>query len=81
VISVHGSHNEYQIFDDQRSVNVDDTQSGGDGDHIQQDVREIAFADGTCVLDCIGTGEHVARLYLAAFGRSSDVAVLEYRAS
>lgn len=60
-----------------RLAYIQDTVAGRDGVRTLADLGRITFADGEGVFDPTGAAQDVARLYLAAFGRTPDARGLD----
>jgi hypothetical protein len=76
-VTLHGSHDQYIVADNNGSLVLDDTIPGRDGNQTVPNVRAMAFSDGTGLFDPTGSAEDVARLYQVALHRAPDLAGLE----
>jgi hypothetical protein len=77
-VTLHGSHDQYIIVNNNGSLYVQDTVAGRDGIQTLPGDREVVFTDGKGIFDPSGTGEDISRLYVATLGRGADDGGLEH---
>jgi V8-like Glu-specific endopeptidase len=77
-VAVTGTHTQYLIANASGSLYFQDLVASRDGTQTVSGVDEIVFTDGVGRFDTTGNAEEVARLYGTAFGRSADLAGLNY---
>jgi hypothetical protein len=77
-VILSGASSQYTIADDNGSLYVQGSVTGVDGSHVMSDTTLMAFTNGIGLFDPTGTGEEVARLYLAALDRVPDLGGLQF---